>query len=105
MFKTNAKELFEEHSDLVSKNNMTIHDFETEQTKLLKNTLIRDAWIEYLAGYPHQAAYFRNAGNFKNQTSMVNVKNFCSPTTIYKLFVYKSFNLLRSSRRSDLITH
>jgi hypothetical protein len=37
IFKPYAKEFFEQHSDLVSKNNMTIQAFETEQSKLLKN--------------------------------------------------------------------
>jgi hypothetical protein len=86
-FKPYAKEFFEQHSDLVSKNNMTIHDFEAEQSKLLKNSAIREAWIAYLAGYPHQADYFRWAAQFKNQTSVVNGKKVGSDTNLYKLFV------------------
>jgi Putative DNA-binding domain len=103
IFKSNAKEFFERHSDLVSKNNMTIHDFEAEQSKLLKNPAIREAWIEYLSGYPHQAAYFRSASNFKNQTSVVNGKKVGSDTNFYKLFIEQAYNLLRDGGRCGIV--
>ena len=103
-FKPNSKEFFEQYSDLVSKNNMTIHDFEAEQSKLLKNSTIREAWIEYLSGYPHQAAYFRCAPNFKNQTSFVDGKKVGTDTNLYKLFVEQAFNLLRNGGRCGIIT-
>jgi hypothetical protein len=103
-FKPYAKEFFEQHSDLVSKNNMAIHDFEAEQSKLLKNTDIREAWIAYLAGYPHQADYFRWATQFKNQTSVVNGKKIGSDTNLYKLFVEQAYNLLRDGGRCGIIT-
>src|ERR1017187_6221004 len=103
-FKPYAKEFFEQHSELVSKNNMTIHDFQAEQSKLLKNSEIRAAWIAYLAVYPHQADYFRWAPNFKNQTSVVNGKKVGSDTNLYKLFVEQSHNLLRNGGRCGIIT-
>lgn len=103
-FKPYAKEFFEQHSDLVSKNNMTIHDFEAEQSKLLKDPAIRAAWIGYLAGYPHQAAYFRLAANFKNQSSVVNGKKVGSDTNFYKLFVEQAHNLLRDGGRCGIVT-
>ena len=104
IFKPYAKEFFEQHSDLVSKNNMTIHDFEAEQSKLLKNVAIREAWIAYLAAYPHQAAYFRSAASFKNQTSVVDGKKVGSDTNFYKLFVEQCHNLLRNGGRCGMIT-
>jgi hypothetical protein len=104
IFKPNSKEFFEEHSDVVSKNNMTIHDFEAEQSKLLKDSEIRKAWIEYLSTYPHQAAYFRSAASFKNQTSVVNGKKVGSDTNFYKLFVEQSYNLLHDGGRCGIIT-
>ena len=102
--KPNSKEFFEQHSDLVSKNNMTIHEFEAEQSKLLKNPAIREAWIEYLSGYPHQSAYFRSAANYKNQTSVVNGKKVGTDTNFYKLFVEQSHNLLHNGGRCGIIT-
>ena len=104
IFKPNSKEFFEQYSDVVSKNNMTIHDFEAEQSKLLKDSEIRKAWVEYLSGYPHQAAYFRSAASFKNQTSVVNGKKVGSDTNFYKLFVEQAYNLLHDGGRSGIIT-
>src|ERR1017187_9007253 len=83
---------------------MPIHNFEAEQSKLLKNAAIREAWIAYLAGYPHQAAYFRWATSFKNQTSVVNGKKVGSDTNSYKLFAEQSHNLLRDGGRCGIIT-
>ena len=83
---------------------MTIQAFETEQSKLLKNVAIREAWIAYLAAYPHQAAYFRSAASFKNQTSIVNGKKVGSDTNFYKLFVEQCHNLLRNGGRCGMIT-
>ena len=74
IFKPNAKEFFEEYSELVSKKKMTIHEFEKEQAKLLKDDDIREAWLEYLSQFPHQSAYFRSAPQYRNQISIVNGK-------------------------------
>ncbi|MGA2738964.1 MAG: ATP-binding protein, partial [Bryobacteraceae bacterium] len=104
IFKPYAKEFFEQHSDLVTKNNMTIHAFEAAQSKLLRNAAIREAWIAYLAAYPHQAAYFRSAASFKNQTSVVDGKKVGSDTNLYKLFVEQCYNLLRNGGRCGTIT-
>ena len=74
VLKPNAKEFFEEFSDLISKKNMTIHEFEKEQAKLLKDEDTRAAWLEYLNAFPHQSAYFRNSAQYRNQISVVDGK-------------------------------
>ena len=104
ILKPYAKEFFEQHSDIVSKKNMTIHQFEAEQSKLLQDEAVRKAWIGYLAGYPHQAAYFRAAANFRNQTSVVNGKKVGSDTNFYKLFIEQAHNLLRDGGRCGIVT-
>jgi hypothetical protein len=94
IFKPNAKEFFEEFSDLVTKKKMTIKDFEKEQAKLLKDPDTSQAWLEYLSGYPHVSAFYRSADQYKNQISVVNGKKAGSDTNLYKLFVEQCFNLL-----------
>ncbi|HUY31877.1 MAG TPA: DNA methyltransferase [Pirellulales bacterium] len=96
IFKPNAKEFFEDYSDLVSKKNMTIHDFEKEQAKLLKDEDLRAAWCEYLSGFPHVSAFFRSTPQFKNQISIVNGKKAGTDINLHKLFVERCFNLLRA---------
>ena len=91
VFKPNGKEFFEEHSDIVSKKNMTIHDFEREQAKLLKDPEIREAWLEYLSDFPHHSAWFRATPQFANQISIVNGKKAGTDINLYKLFVEQCF--------------
>ena len=95
IFKPNAKEFFEEYSDLVSKKKMTIKEFEKEQAKLLKDRDTREAWLKYQSEYPHVSAFFRSAPQYKNQISIVDGKKAGTDINLYKLFVEQCFNLLR----------
>ena len=95
IFKPNAKEFFDQFSDLVSKKKMTIKDFEKEQTKLLKDEDTRAAWLKYQSEYPHVSAFYRSAPQYKNQISIVDGKKAGSDTNLYKLFTEQCFNLLR----------
>ncbi len=96
IFKPNSKEFFEEFSDLVTKKKMTIHDFEKEQSELLRDPEIRKAWLDYLSSYPHLSAFFRAAPQFKNQISVVDGKKSGTDINLYKLFTEQCFNLLRT---------
>ena len=96
IFKPNGKEFFEKYSDLVSKKKMLIHDFQAEQSRLLEqDPEVRSAWLDYLAQFPHQSAYFRSAPQFKNQISVVGGKKAGTDINLYKLFTEQCFNLLR----------
>jgi Putative DNA-binding domain len=103
IFKPNSKEFFEQHSDLITKKKMTIHEFEKEQAKLLKDKDIREAWLEYLSGYPHQSAFFRSAPQYRNQISVVNGKKAGSDINLYKLFTEQCFNLLRPGGQCGIV--
>ncbi len=96
IFKPNAKEFFEDFSELVTKKKMTIKDFEKEQKRLLKDKDTREAWLKYLSEYPHVSAFYRSAQQYKNQISIVNGKKAGSDTNLYKLFTEQCFNLLRN---------
>ena len=103
IFKPNSKEFFEEYSDLVTKKKMTIHEFEKEQAKLLKDREIREAWLHYLSGYPHQSAFFRSAPQYRNQISIVNGKKAGTDINLYKLFTEQCFNLLRAGGQCGIV--
>jgi hypothetical protein len=103
MYHPNRKEVCQEYSELVTKNKMTIHDFEKHQAKLLKNTDIREAWLEYLSTYPHQSAFFRSASQYKNQISIVNCKKTGTDINLYKLFTEQCFNLLRPGGHCGIV--
>ena len=103
IFKPNSKEFFEDHSDLVTKKKMTIHEFEKEQAKLLKDAEVRNAWLIYLSNFPHQSAWFRSAPQYKNQISVVNGKKAGTDINLYKLFTEQCFNLLHSGGRCGIV--
>ena len=56
VFKPHAKEFFAEHSELVTKKNMTIKEFEKEQARLLKNKGSAMRGSTYQGRFPHVSA-------------------------------------------------
>jgi hypothetical protein len=103
IFKPNAKEFFEEYSDLVSKKKMSIHDFEKAKAKLMKDQEVRETWLAYQGGFPHVSAFYRKAPQYKNQISVVNGKKAGTDINLYKLFVEQCFNLLRPSGQCGIV--
>jgi hypothetical protein len=101
--KPQAKEFFQEHSGLVSKNKMTIKEFEKEQDKLLKDAEIRAAWLEYLSRFPHLSAWFRAAPQFRHQSAIVGGKKTGSDINLYKLFTEQCANLLRDGGECGIV--
>jgi hypothetical protein len=86
IFKPNAREFFVQHNDLVKKSKMDIKQFEKEKEKLLKNSEVAEAWVEYQSQFPYVSAYYRSAEQYKNQISIVNGKKSGTDINLYKLF-------------------
>ncbi len=103
VFMPQAKEFFSEHSDLVSKNKMTIKDFEKEQGKLLKDKSVREAWLTYESRFPHMSAYFRSAPEYRFQSALVGGKRTGSHINLYKLFTERCFALLRDGGHCGIV--
>lgn len=101
--KPDAKEFFADHSNLVSKKNMTVKDFEKEQARLLQDADILGAWQAYLSRFPHQSEYFRAAPQFQHQSAVVGGKRTGTDINLYKLFVEQSFNLLRPGGQCGIV--
>jgi hypothetical protein len=103
VFKPQAKEFFADHSELVSKNKMTIKEFEKEQAKLLKDRVVRETWLAYESRFPHMSAYFRSAPEYPFQSAIVGGKRTGSDVNLYKLFVERCFNLLRDGGHCGIV--
>ncbi len=103
VFKPQAKEFFAEHSEIVTKNIMTIKEFEKEQTKLLKDREVREAWLEYLSRFPHVSLYFRTSPQYSNQVSIVDGRKAGTDVNLYKLFLERCFRLLRLGGRCGIL--
>lgn len=98
IFKPQDKEFFDEYSEVVTKNKMTIKEFEKERDKLLAKRDIRSAYLEYLSRFPHLSAYYRAAPEYRWQSAEVGGKKTGSDLNLYKLFVERCFHLLRFDR-------
>ena len=103
IFKPQAKEFFSEYSSLVTTNKMAIAEFEKEQNKLLQNAEIRQAWLTYESRFPHMSSWFRTAPEFKHQSALVGGKKAGSDVNLYKLFVERSFHLLRPGGHCGIV--
>jgi len=103
VLKPQAKEFFAEYSEVVSKNKMTIKDFEKESAKLLQNTEVRKAWLAYESRFPHMSSWFRAAPEFKHQSAFANGKKTGSDVNLYKLFVERCFHLLRAGGQCGIV--
>lgn len=87
---------------------MTIKEFEKEQAKILKDSEIRAAWLEYLSRFPHVSLYYRNAPQYKNQIARIRdasgkEKRAGTDVNLYKLFLEQCFNLLGEGGRCGLL--
>ena len=103
VFKTQAKEFFAEYSEVVSKNKMNIKDFEKESAKLLHNAEVRAAWLAYESRFPHINKYFRTAPEYSHQISMVDGRKIPTDLNLYKLFLERSFHLLRRGGHCGIV--
>ncbi|HXU33774.1 MAG TPA: ATP-binding protein, partial [Thermoanaerobaculia bacterium] len=102
-WKPQAKEFFAEHSTLVTKNKMSIEDFEKEKEKLLADLEVRAAWLAYQARFPHVSQWFRKAPDYEHQTSEVGGRKTSSDLNLYKLFLERAYRLLRPGGRCGIL--
>ncbi len=103
VFKPQAKEFFADHSDLVTKNKMTIKEFEKEQATLLKDRAVREAWLAYESRFPHMNQYFRMAPEYRHQFGIVDGRKVGADLNLYKLFVERCFMLLRPGGHCGIV--
>ncbi len=103
ILKPQGKEFLSLYSGVISKNKMRIEDFDKEKVRLLQDSEIRDAWLDYLSRFPYQSAYYRAAPQFTNQISLVNGKKQGTDINLYKLFTEQCYNLLRPGGLCGLV--
>jgi hypothetical protein len=103
IFKPQAKEFFAQRSELVSKNRMSIEEFEKEQARLLLDREVREAWLEYQSGFPHLSRYFRHSPHYANQVALLNGKKAGTDINLYKLFLERCFHLLRAGGECGIV--
>ncbi|MFC6801502.1 Eco57I restriction-modification methylase domain-containing protein [Deinococcus caeni] len=101
--KPNGKEFLESYSGTISKNKMSIKDFEKEKGKLLADPAILTEWLAYQSSFPYVSAYYRAAPQFAHQSSTVNGKKTGSDLNLYKLFLEQGYRLLRDGGECGIV--
>jgi hypothetical protein len=95
VFQTNEKEFFQEYVPEIQKNKLRIEDWQKQQAKLMKDSTLREAWLDYASKFPHLWAYFKRVSHYANQTSVINGKAVGNKPNLYSLFTEQCVNLLR----------
>ncbi len=95
VWKPQDKEFCADHSDLVTKNKMTIKEFEKAKAALMVDPEVREAFLAYLSRFPHVSAWFRAAKQYQFQSAVVNGNKTGSDLNLYKLFTEQCVNLLK----------
>lgn len=103
VLKPQGKEFLADYSDVVTKNKMSIKEFEKEDAALMQIAEVRAAKLTYLSRFPHMSSWFRAAPEFKHQSAIVGGKKTGSDINLYKLFVERSFHLLRPGGHCGIV--
>ncbi len=103
IFKPQAKEFLTDYAVGITKNKMTIKEFEEKQTEALSDDNVRQEWEAFLSRFPHVSAYYRSAKQYENQISVVNGKKAGTDINLYKLFTEQCYNLLRTGGQCGIV--
>ena len=95
VFQTNEKEFFQEYVPEIQKKKLRIEDWQKQQAELVKDSALKDAWLDYASKFSHLWAYFKRASQFANQTTVINGKAVGNKPNLYSLFSEQCVNLLR----------
>ena len=95
VFQTNEKEFFQEYAPEIQKKKLRIEDWQKQQAELMKDSALKEAWLEYASKFPHLWAYFKRVTHYANQTSVINGKAVGNKPNLYSLFSEQCVNLLR----------
>lgn len=104
IFKPNSKEFFERYSDSITRNKMTIEEFEKEKTQIIgSDQKVQTAWLDYLSAFPHVSQYFRASSQYANQIGTVNGRKVGSDINLFKLFTEQCTHLLAKGSRCGIV--
>lgn len=90
-----AREFCYEHTPEANRRLSTAKEFEALLKDLLRDDDIRREYLKYLSRFAHQSAYFRAAPEYSSQSAVVGGKKTGTDVNLYKLFVERSYKLLR----------
>lgn len=97
VFEASEKEFFQEYVPEIQKKTLRIEDWQKQFKTIMKQEVLRSAWLAYASGFSHASAYLRSAPQYTNQQSFdSDGRRLASKINLYKVFVEQCVNLLRS---------
>ena len=104
VLQTDEKEFFQSYIPSIQKNKLRIEDWKTQQTKLMKDKELRDAWLRYASEFPHIANFYKNSPDYVNQQSFdADGRKVPAKTNLYLLFTERCFNLVKPEGRVGIV--
>ena len=102
-FKPNEKEFFSAFDEEMGEKKMPQDEFEKRKLILLQDSAIRKTFEDYLSSFPHVSQLFRASPDYTAQVAEANGKRTSSDLNLYKLFLERSFRLLRPNGACGII--
>jgi hypothetical protein len=103
VFEKSDKEFFLRYEPTIQKNKLRLEDWIEQRDTFLKNRDVREAWLEYLSSYAHQAEWFKAAPQYQNQTTIIDGRVAASKNDFYKLFLEQTVNFLKKDGRCGAV--
>ncbi|MFM2450615.1 MAG: hypothetical protein RIS44_3065 [Pseudomonadota bacterium] len=104
IFKPIDKEFAKDYDETIERRGTDIKAFDKRfKTLLLADAGMRDAYLEYLSRFPYISEWLRQAPEYRSQFAMVNGKRTGGDVNLYKLFVERSFHLLRAGGHCGIV--
>ncbi len=103
VFQTDEKEFFQQFDPLIQKKKLKITDWKKQRRKLMEDSDIRDAWLQYASGYPHVSRYIKTTPQYRNQISRMNGKIVSRKINLYSVFTEQCYNLLRDGGTCGIV--
>ena len=103
VFQTNEKEFFQEYSDTIQKKKLRIEDWEKQRDKLMKDSEIKVAWLNYSSAFPHQWDFFKQTQQYSNQITLIDGKGVGNKLNLCNLFLEQCYNLLKNCGECGIV--
>jgi hypothetical protein len=103
VFQTDEKEFAQRFEDTVRKKKIRIENWAKQFASCMEQQEFREAWLAYASSFPHQAAWLKNAPQYKHQISLIDGKKVATKANLYKNFLEQTLNLLSVRGRTGIL--
>ncbi len=104
VYQRDEKEFLNTFDSSIRKKKITIEDWTKQFLGMMRDAGLKEAWLNYSSSFAHTSRYFKTAKDYSNQLSIIDGSVAASKINLYKLFIERSFRLLRIGGYGGMIT-